>query len=92
MPIGVRIDAIVIPCSRNRVRTNALSQCGVFMEGPPECLTDSVDQRPEGCSVRGEGFEPCLSFKLDVRDYTLELSDSVSNLSLHLVSSVSVSF
>ena len=30
----------------------------------------------------GEGFEPCLSFKLDVREYTLELSDSVSNLSL----------
>ena len=29
-----------------------------------------------------EGFEPCLSFKLDVREYTLELSDSVSNLSL----------
>ena len=61
--------------------TNALSQCDVFMEEPLECLTDSVDLRPEGCSVRGEGFEPCLSFKLDVRDYTLELSDSVSNLS-----------
>ena len=63
---------------------NVLSQCGVFMEEPPECLTDSVDLRPEGCSVRGEGFEPCLSIKLDVRDYTLELSDSVSNLFLHL--------
>ena len=62
---------------------NALSQCGVFMEEPPECLTDSVDLGQEGCSVRGEGFEPCLSFKLDVREYTLELSDSVSNLSLH---------
>ena len=60
-----------------------LSQCGVFMEEPPECLSDSVDLRPEGCPVRGEGFEPCLSFKLDVRDYNLELSDSVSNLSLH---------
>ena len=53
------------------------------MEEPPECLTDSVDLGPEGCSVRGEGLEPCLSFKLDVREYTLELSDSVSNLSLH---------
>ena len=61
---------------------NALNQCGVFMEEPPECLTDSVDLGPGGCSVRGEGFEPCLSFKLDVRVYTLELSDSVSNLSL----------
>ena len=62
---------------------NALSRCGVLMEEPSECLTDSVDLEPEGCSVRGEGFEPCLSFKLDVREYTLELSDSVSNLSLH---------
>ena len=48
--------------------TYALSQCGVFMEEPPECLTDSVDLGPEGCSVHGEGFEPCLSFKLDVRE------------------------
>ena len=61
----------------------SLSQCGVFIEEPSECLTDSVDRGPDGCSVRGEGFEPCLSFKLDVREYTLELFDSVSNLSLH---------
>ena len=47
------------------------------MEEPPECLTDSVDLGPEGCSVRGEGFESCLSFKLDVREYTLELSGDV---------------
>ena len=53
------------------------------MEEQSECLTDSVERGREGCSVRGEGFEPCLSFKLDVREYTLELSDSVSNLSLH---------
>ena len=31
------------------------------MEEPPECLTDSVDLGTEGCSVRREGFEPCLS-------------------------------
>ena len=62
---------------------NALNQCGVFMEEPPECLTDSVDLGPQGCSVHGEGFEPCLSSKLDVREYTLEVSDSVSNLSLN---------
>ena len=60
---------------------NALSQCGVFMEKPHECLIDSVDLGPEGCSIRGEDFEPCLSFNLNVREYTLELSDSVSNLS-----------
>ena len=71
---------------------NALSRCGVFMEEPPECLTDYVDLGTEGCSVRGEGFEPCLSFKLGVREHTLQLSDSVSNLSFISVSSVSVSF
>ena len=68
-----------------------LSQCGVLMEEPPECLTDSVDLGPEGCYVHGEGLEPCLYFKLDVREYTLELSDSVSNLSAfqcHLFPSV----
>ena len=74
-------------CDRNSLLTkqgaNALSQCGVFMVESPECLTDSVDLGPECCSVRGEGFGPCLSFKLDVREYTLELSDSVLNLSLH---------
>ena len=42
----------------NSLFTNALSQCGVFMEEPPECLTDSVDLGPEGCSVRREGFWP----------------------------------
>ena len=53
------------------------------MEEPPECLTDSVDLGTEGCPDRREGFEPCLSLKLDVREYTLELSDLVLNLSLH---------
>ena len=76
-------------CDGNSLLTkqgaNALSQCGVVLEEPPKSLTDSVDLRPEGCSVRGEGFEHCLSFKLDVRDYTLELSDSVSNLSLRFI-------
>ena len=71
---------------------NALSRYCVFMEEPPECLTHSVDLRPEGCCVRGAFVQPCLSFRLDVRDYTLEISDSVLNLSLHfsVVCSVSV--
>ena len=60
-------------CDGNSLLTkqgaNALSQCGVFMEEPPECLTDSVDLGMEGCSVRREGFEPCLSLKLDVKEY-----------------------
>ena len=68
MPIPVRIDAIEFLAQEQGA--NALSQCGVFMEEPAECLTDSVDLRPDGCSVRREGFEPCLPFKLDVRYYT----------------------
>ena len=79
-------------CCENRCDSNSLltkqgtyslSQCGVFMDEPPECLKNSVDLGTEGCSVRREGFKPCLSLKLDVREYTLELSDSVSNLFLH---------
>ena len=74
-------------CDGNSLHTKqgakALSQYGVFMKEPSECLTDSAEPGPECCSVRGEGFEPCLSFKLDVRKYTLELCYSVSNLSLH---------
>ena len=74
-------------CDGNSLLTkkdaNAFSQCGVFMEDPAECLTVSVDLGPESCSVRREGFEPCMSFKLDVRECTLELSNTVSNLSLH---------
>ena len=81
------VDCCENRCDSNSLLTkqgaNALSQCSVFVEEPPECLTDSVDMRPEVCSVRGEGFELCLSFKLDVSYYTFELSDSVSNLSLH---------
>ena len=82
MPMAVRIDAMVIPCSRNRVRVRSAIVVSSWEE-PPDCLTDSVDLETEGCPVRREGFEPCLSLKLDVREYTLELSDSVSNLSLH---------
>ena len=36
------------------------------MEEPPDGLTNSVDLRPESCSIREEGFEPRLPFKLDV--------------------------
>ena len=70
----------------------ALSQCCVLMKGPSECLKDSAYLGPEGCSVRKEGFGPCLYFELDVREYNLELSDSRPNLFLSSVSSVSVSF
>ena len=80
MPITMRIDGNSLLTTQG---ANALRQCGVFMEELSECLTDFVDLGPEGCSVCGEGFEPCLSFKLDVREDTLELSDLVSNLSLH---------
>ena len=76
MQMAVGIDAMVIPCSRNRVQMRSASVVS-------ECLTDSVDLGPEGCSIRGEGFKPCLPFKLGVREYTLELSGSISNLSLY---------
>ena len=82
MPIAVRFDAMVIPCSRNRVRMRSASVVSSW-SSRLKCLTDSVYLGTEGCSVRGEGLEPCLSFKLDVREYILELSDSVSNPSLH---------
>ena len=54
---------------------------------------NSVDLGPDSFSHRREGFKPCLSFKFEVREYALKLSNSVSNL---LINSgmwfVSVSF
>ena len=57
---------------------NALSQSCVLVKEPCEWVMDSAYLGPEGCSVQREGFASCLSFKLYVREYTLELSDSVS--------------
>ena len=82
MLIAVRMLAIVIPCSRKRV-SNSLSQRLVFMEEPPDGLTNSVDLRPESCSIRREGFEPRLPFKLDVGELTFKLLHSVSNILLN---------
>ena len=79
-PIAVRIDAMVMPCSRNRVRMRSASVVSSW-RSRLNVSRILLILGPEGCSARGEGFEPCLSFKLDVREYTLELSDSVSNLS-----------
>ena len=81
MPTVVRMLAIVIPCSRKRVRIRSASV--VFMEEPPYGLTNSVDLRPESCSIRGEGFEPRLPFKLDVGELALKLLHSVSNILLN---------
>ena len=71
---------------------NALSQCGVFMEEPPECLTDSVDLGPECCSIRKKGSSlACLSSSMS--DSTLSTFLIRSRISLFIsVSSVSVSF
>ena len=52
---------------------NSLSQHLVFKEELPDSLTNSVDLGPESCSVRGEGFEPRLPFKLDVGEFTFKL-------------------
>ena len=88
-------------CCENRCDSNslltkqctyALSQCGVFMEEPPECLTDSVDLGPEGSSVRGGGFEPCLSSS-SMSESALSSFLIRSRISLFIsVSSVSVRF
>ena len=59
--------------------SNSLSQHLVFMEEPPDGLTNSVDPRPESCSIRGEGFEPRLPFKLDVGELAFKLLHSVLN-------------
>ena len=62
---------------------SALSQRLVYMEEPPDCLTNSVDQGPESFSVPGEGFEPRLPFKLNVGELALQLFHSVSNILLN---------
>ena len=48
--------------------SNSLSQRLVFMEERPDGLMNSVDLQPESCSIRREGFEPRLPFKLDVEE------------------------
>ena len=62
---------------------NSLGQRLVFMEEPPDGLTDPTDLGPERCLVRGDGFEPCLSLELDVGEVALQLFHSVSNLFLN---------
>ena len=53
------------------------------MGEPPDGLTNSVDLRPESCSIHREGFEPRPPFKLDVGDLALKLLHSVSNILLN---------
>ena len=62
------------------------------MEESPECLTDSVDLGPEGCSVRGEGSSlACLSSSMS--ESTLSSFLIRFRISLCIsVSSLSVSF
>ena len=53
------------------------------MEEPPDGLTNSVNLGPESCFVRGEGFEPRLSFKFEVGELALKLFHSISNILLN---------
>ena len=76
MPIAVRMLAIVIPCLRKKVRIRSAS---VLSDG----LTNSVDLRLESCSIRREGFEPCLPFKLDVGELAFKLLHLVLNILLN---------
>ena len=92
MPMAVRIDAMVIPSSRNRVRMRSAS----VVSSLRSCLHVSrillLWDRTEGCSVREEGFEPCLPFN-SMSESTLSSFLIRSQISLCIsVSSVSVSF
>ena len=71
---------------------NALSQCGVFMEEPPECLTDSVDLGP-GVALFVERASSLACLSISMSESTLSSFLIRSRISLFIsVSSVSVSF
>ena len=53
------------------------------MEELPDGLTNSVDLRPESCSIRTEGFEPRLPFKLNVGELAFKPLHSVLNILLN---------
>ena len=75
-----------------KMDTNAPTQRCVFMKEPPEYFADSAYLGPDSCFVRGEGFESCLSIKID-SDTTLSSFLNRSQISSGIsVSSVSVSF
>ena len=88
MPIAVRMLAIVIPCSRKRVRIRWAS----VMEEPPDGLTNSVDlDRRAALFVERASSLACLSSSMSESS---PLSFSIrSRISCWIsVSSVSVSF
>ena len=82
MPIAVRMLTIVIPCSRKSVRMHSASVVSSWRR-PPDGLTNSINLGPESCFVRGDGFEPRLSFKFEVRELALKLFRAISNILLN---------
>ena len=91
-PVIARTRVLIADCCKDACdryplfaeqSSNSLSQRLVFMEEPPDGLTNSVDLRPESCSIRREGFEPRLPFKLDVGRLAFKLLHSVLNILLN---------
>ena len=75
MPIALRMLAIVIPCSRKRVRS-----ASVLSSWRSRLMVSRILLI---CFVRGEGIEPRLPFKLDVGKLAFKLLHSVSNILLN---------
>ena len=80
MPMAVRIDAMVIPCSRNRVRMRSASVVSSWRSRLNVSRILLIWDRMVALFMKRASSFACLS---NVREYTLELFDSVSNLSLH---------
>ena len=80
MPIAVRIDAMVIPCPRHRVRMRTASVVSLWRRRLNVSRILLIWDRRVALFVERA---LSLSFRLDVRECTLEVSDSVSSLSLH---------
>ena len=76
MPIAVRIDAMVIPCSRNRMRMRSASVVSSWRSRLNVSRILLIWERRVALFVERASSLACFSS-------TLELSDSVSNLSLH---------
>ena len=78
MPIAVRIDAMVMPCSRKSVRIRSASVLSSRMSRPmfSRILLNWVRR----AALFAEGFEPRLYFKFEVEELALKLFYSISNI------------
>ena len=81
MPMAVRIVAMVIPCSRNRVRMRSASVVSSWRSRLNVSRILLIWDRRVALFVERASSLACVSSSMS--ESTLELSDSVSNLSLH---------